>query len=56
MIEMRKMMIRYPHGWFRGGGLWDSEYAPTLTTSSWEANNYVLEIHYDRDTDEGEER
>ena len=48
-------MIRYPHGFF-DGGVWDNEYAPTITTSSWECNNYVLEIHNNRDTDKGTER
>ena len=40
---MKQLMIRYPHGFF-DGGIWDNEYAPALTTSAWEHNNYVLEI------------
>lgn len=37
-----KKIIRYPHGWNKGG-IFDNEYAPALTTSSWEANNFMLE-------------
>lgn len=48
-------MIRYPHGYFRGG-LWENGYAPTITTSAWEFNNYVLEIHHNCDIDTGTER
>ena len=40
-------MIRYPHGWNRGG-IWENEYAPAITTSAWENNNLVMEI-YDND-------
>lgn len=40
---MQKKMVRYPHGWHKGG-LWESEYAPALTTASWEFNNYLIEI------------
>lgn len=51
-----KMLIRYPHGWFPGG-IWENEYAPTVTISSWEFNNYVLEIdEEDCDTEAGAER
>lgn len=50
---MKKTLIRYPHGYFRGGP-WDNEYAPTITTSAWEFNNYVLEE--DDDNDAGAER
>lgn len=43
-------MIRYPHGYFRGG-LWENDYSPTITTSAWEFNNYVLEIQDNEDAD-----
>lgn len=37
-------IIRYPHGW-NSGGIFENEYAPALTTSSWEANNLLVEIY-----------
>ena len=49
------LMIRYPHGWNRGGA-WDNDYAPTMTTSAWEFNNYVLEIYNHDDSHAGAER
>jgi len=51
---MKVMMIRYPHGYYRGGA-WENEYAPTITTSAWEFNNYVLEIETGNDYDAGED-
>ena len=51
---MKKILIRYPHGYFRGGGVWENEYSPTITASAWEFNNYVLEE--DDDNDAGAER
>jgi len=38
------------------GGAWDNDYAPTLTTSAFEFNNYVLEVLDDDDTQTGAER
>ena len=55
---MKTRLIRYPHGWFPGG-LWENEYSPAVTISSWEHNNYVLEVYEseeDCDTEAGEER
>ena len=37
------VLIRYPHGWFPGGIRTD-EFVPPITTSSWENNNFILEI------------
>ncbi len=42
------MLIRYPHGWF-GGGLWENDYAPALTTSAWENNNYLMLVYETED-------
>ena len=53
-MYMECMIIRYPHGYFKGG-VWDNDYSQTLTTSAFEFNNYVLEI-YDTDIDKGAER
>lgn len=39
-----KRIIRYPHGWNKGG-VFDNDYSPALTTSSWVANNLLLEIY-----------
>ena len=50
---MKKILIRYPHGYYRGG-VWENDYSPTITTSAWEFNNYVLEE--DDDNDAGAER
>jgi hypothetical protein len=52
---MKKIMVRYPHGYYRGGA-WENEYSPTLTTSAWEFNNYVLEIDCHDGDDAGAER
>lgn len=46
---MKVMMIRYPHGWF-SGGLTETDYSPAVTTSSWECNNYLLEVYQKEDT------
>ena len=43
---MEVLMIRYPHGWNRGG-VWENEFAPAMTTSGWELNNLLIEIHDD---------
>ena len=43
---MKKRLIRYPHGFFNGG-IWDYDFMPTITTSSWEWNNLLLEIDDD---------
>ena len=43
------MIIRYPHGWNRGG-LFENDYAPAVTTSAWEHNNLLMEI-YEEDKD-----
>ena len=48
-------MIRYPHGYYKGG-VWENKYSPTLTTSAWEHNNHVLEILDNDDHDPGAER
>ncbi len=34
-------MIRLPHGYYRGGAI-DNNYCPTLTTSAWEHNNFIM--------------
>lgn len=34
--------MRYPHGYFKGG-TWNNDYSPSLTTSSFEFNNIVME-------------
>ena len=47
------MLIRYPHGYYEGGA-WDKDYSPTITTSAWEHNNYVLEVN--DDIEEGPQR
>lgn len=39
---MKTILIRYPHGYFRGG-VWENNYSPSLTTSDWQNNNYILE-------------
>lgn len=33
----------------------ESDISPTITTSAWEFNNYVLEIHRNDDPNEGTE-
>lgn len=43
---MKKLMIRYPHGFFKGG-IEEKNYIPTITASCFEFNNYVLEIYDD---------
>lgn len=43
------MIIRYPHGWNRGG-LFENDYAPAVTTSAWEHNNLLMEV-YEEDKD-----
>jgi len=35
-------MLRYPHGYFKGGA-WTYDYSPSVTSSGFENNNYVLE-------------
>lgn len=47
-------LIRYPHGFF-DGGVWENDYCPTITTSAWEFNNYVLEVQEHNDSHKGEE-
>lgn len=54
MITISKVfMVRYPHGW-NVGGIWDNEYAPAITTSAWESNNFLVEVYADRESAEAE--
>ena len=46
-------MVRYPHGW-NMGGIWDNEYAPAITPSAWESNNFLVEVYADRESTEAE--
>jgi len=41
-------ILRLPHGYFRGGGVQDI--APSLTISSFEFNNYIIEYGMDNDS------
>ena len=41
-----KRILRLPHGFFQGE---ITEVAPTITTSSFEHNNFVLEVYEDKD-------
>ena len=37
-----KILIRYPHGYFMGG-VWNNDYSPSITISSFQHNNIVME-------------
>lgn len=37
-----KILIRYPHGYFMGG-VWNKDYSPSITISSFQHNNIVME-------------
>jgi site-specific DNA-cytosine methylase len=37
-----KVLIRYPHGYFMGG-VWNNDYSPSITISSFQHNNIVME-------------
>lgn len=37
-----KILIRYPHGYFMGG-VWNRDYSPSITISSFQHNNIVME-------------
>ena len=39
-------LLRYPHGWFGGGIIWNVRTAPTVTVSGWQDNNFLL-IEYE---------
>lgn len=41
-------MARYPHGFF-DGGVFDCEILPTLTTSDFQNNNFLIEIYEDEE-------
>lgn len=40
-------ILRYGHGNIKGG-VYDGEIAPTITTSSWQHNNFLIEIWKNR--------
>ena len=37
-----KILIRYPHGYLMGG-VWNNDYSPSITISSFQHNNIVME-------------
>ena len=39
---MQKTLMRYPHGYFKGGE-WSRDYSPSLTISAFEFNNTIME-------------
>lgn len=45
MLKMKGkvMMLRYPHGYFKGGVV-KTEFSPPITISNWEYNNAIVEI------------
>ena len=42
IVVMQKALMRYPHGYFKGGE-WSNDYSPSLTTSAFEFNNTIME-------------
>jgi site-specific DNA-cytosine methylase len=48
MAEYKIYMI--PHGYYGGG--WFDKYAPSITTSSYEFNNYLIEIEMETEKKE----
>lgn len=42
MKRMDKMILRLPHGYFMGG-VWNNDYSPSITISSFQHNNIVME-------------
>lgn len=44
MKRMDKMILRLPHGYFEGGVM---QICPSITISSFECNNFVLEVDED---------
>ena len=45
-----KILIRYPHGYF-AGGVWNNDYSPSITISSFQHNNIVIENMEKKDFD-----
>lgn len=37
-----KMLYKLPHGYYGGGGIF-KDYSPSVTVSSWEFNNLLIE-------------
>ena len=42
MEKKEHHILRYPHGYFPGGIIWNPEVFPTVTVSGWQDNNFVL--------------
>lgn len=38
-------LFRYPHGFIGGGGIENANVCPTITISSFEWNNFIVEIY-----------
>lgn len=54
MKLIERLMFRYPHGYYRGGA-WENEYAPAITNSAWDANNFIIEVYETRDNPDRED-